>query len=51
VSQAGLLEDAPSQQFLELQAKEVLIKNIESLYACEGKILDKIILYIGGHAE
>ncbi|KAG2574315.1 DNA replication ATP-dependent helicase/nuclease JHS1-like isoform X2 [Panicum virgatum] len=35
VFQAGLLEGAPSQQFLELQAKEVLIKNIESLYACE----------------
>lgn len=35
VFQAGLLEDAPSWQFLEQQAKEVLVKNIESLYACE----------------
>uniref|UniRef100_A0ACD5UV27 Uncharacterized protein n=1 Tax=Avena sativa TaxID=4498 RepID=A0ACD5UV27_AVESA len=34
VFQAGLLEDAPSRQFLEQQAKEVLLNNIESLYAC-----------------
>ncbi|KAJ1272512.1 hypothetical protein BS78_06G207100 [Paspalum vaginatum] len=34
VFQAGLLEDAPSWQFLEQQAKEVLLRNIESLYAC-----------------
>uniref|UniRef100_J3M0U5 DNA replication ATP-dependent helicase/nuclease n=1 Tax=Oryza brachyantha TaxID=4533 RepID=J3M0U5_ORYBR len=34
VFQAGLLEDIPSRQFLEQQAKEVLLKNIESLYAC-----------------
>ncbi|KAL6651284.1 hypothetical protein ACP70R_010209 [Stipagrostis hirtigluma subsp. patula] len=34
VFQAGLLEDAPSRQFLEQQTKEVLLKNIESLYAC-----------------
>ncbi|XP_052154106.1 DNA replication ATP-dependent helicase/nuclease JHS1 isoform X3 [Oryza glaberrima] len=34
VFQAGLLEDVPSTQFLEQQAKEVLLKNIESLYAC-----------------
>ncbi|GJN01915.1 hypothetical protein PR202_ga19219 [Eleusine coracana subsp. coracana] len=34
VFQAGLLEDAPSKQFLEQQAKEVLLKNIDSLYAC-----------------
>ncbi|KAL6843952.1 hypothetical protein ACP4OV_026523 [Aristida adscensionis] len=34
VFQSGLLEDAPSRQFLEEQAKEVLLKNIESLYAC-----------------
>lgn len=40
--QAGLLEDVPSTQFLEQQAKEVLLKNIESLYACGGKIRDNI---------
>ncbi|KAG8082955.1 hypothetical protein GUJ93_ZPchr0014g47069 [Zizania palustris] len=34
VFQAGLLEDVPSRQFLEQQANEVLLKNIESLYAC-----------------
>lgn len=51
MSQAGLLEDAPTRQFLELQAKEVLLRNIESLYACEGKILDKIVDYIRGHAD
>ncbi|KAK3141673.1 hypothetical protein QOZ80_4BG0336940 [Eleusine coracana subsp. coracana] len=34
VFQVGLLEDAPSWQFLEQQAKEVLLKNIDSLYAC-----------------
>ncbi|ONM14575.1 DNA replication ATP-dependent helicase/nuclease JHS1 isoform X2 [Zea mays] len=34
VFQAGLLNDAPSWQFLEQQAKEVLLKNIETLYAC-----------------
>ncbi|CAD6259843.1 unnamed protein product [Miscanthus lutarioriparius] len=34
VFQAGLLKDAPSRQFLEQQAKEVLLKNIETLYAC-----------------
>jgi len=39
--QAGLLKDAPSRQFLEQQAKEVLLKNIETLYACGGRILDK----------
>ncbi|KAF0892190.1 hypothetical protein E2562_014783, partial [Oryza meyeriana var. granulata] len=33
VFQAGLLEDVPSRQFLEQEAKEVLLKNIESLYA------------------
>lgn len=40
LSQAGLLKDAPSQQFLEQQAKEVLLKNLETLYACGGRILD-----------
>ncbi|XP_014751083.1 DNA replication ATP-dependent helicase/nuclease DNA2 isoform X2 [Brachypodium distachyon] len=34
IFQAGLLEDVPSRQFLEQQAKEVLLKNMESLYAC-----------------
>ncbi|TVU15982.1 hypothetical protein EJB05_39528, partial [Eragrostis curvula] len=34
VFQAGLLEDAPSRQFLEQQAKEILLKNLDSLYAC-----------------
>ncbi|KAM0849694.1 hypothetical protein ACQ4PT_053562 [Festuca glaucescens] len=33
-TRAGLLEDVPSRQFLEQQAKEVLLNNIESLYAC-----------------
>uniref|UniRef100_A0A453CXH3 DNA helicase n=1 Tax=Aegilops tauschii subsp. strangulata TaxID=200361 RepID=A0A453CXH3_AEGTS len=34
VFQAGLLEDVPSRQFLEQHAKEVLLNNLESLYAC-----------------
>jgi hypothetical protein len=41
LSQAGLLNDAPSWQFLEQQAKEVLLKNIETLYACGGMTLDQ----------
>ena len=31
VPQAGLLEDAPSRQFLEQQAKEVLLKTVRML--------------------
>jgi DNA replication ATP-dependent helicase Dna2 len=46
VPQAGLLEDAPSRQFLERQAKEVLLKNIESLYACGGKSWDTMSNFI-----
>uniref|UniRef100_N1R0U4 DNA replication ATP-dependent helicase/nuclease n=1 Tax=Aegilops tauschii TaxID=37682 RepID=N1R0U4_AEGTA len=33
-TRAGLLEDVPSRQFLEQHAKEVLLNNLESLYAC-----------------
>ncbi|XP_066344355.1 DNA replication ATP-dependent helicase/nuclease JHS1-like [Miscanthus floridulus] len=40
VFQAGLLKDAPSRQFLEQQAKEVLLKNIETLYACGDAVLN-----------
>lgn len=36
--QAGLLKDSPTRMFLEEYAASVLQKNVENLYACDGRL-------------